>query len=114
MAQLHAVLSVLAEGESVRRDEWEPIVRMFVSSEMLMCQCGDAKPWQHALTWDEISATDWEPIRATPAAQKASRPPAIPPPIQRVCVQAVRSSLSDAGVHRNSFLLWFLPNRRDI
>jgi len=114
MAQIDAVLHALSQGKSVRRKEWEPYVHMFVLNDILMCQFGDAKPWEHALTWGEISALDWEPVRTTLAIQRASRTPATPPSVPRVSDRAVRSSLNDAGVRRNSFLLRFFPNRRDI
>lgn len=64
MAQIDAVLHALSQGKSVRRKEWEPYVHMFVLNDILMCQFGDAKPWEHALTWGEISALDWEPVRS--------------------------------------------------
>lgn len=66
MAQFAAVLPMLIEGESVRRAEWEPIVRMFVLHDHLMCQCGNANPWHHSLTWGEITALDWQLIQAEP------------------------------------------------
>jgi len=50
----------LTQGGSVRRDEWEPVVRMFVHRELLMCQSGDMDPWLHSLTWGEIAASDWQ------------------------------------------------------
>jgi len=59
MAQLHEVLSALVQGKSIQRSEWEPIIRMYVSSATLMCQCGDSKPWRHDLSWDDIEANDW-------------------------------------------------------
>jgi hypothetical protein len=65
MAQFGVVLPALAQGQSVRRDGWEPVIRMFVLSELLMCQCGNSKPWLHALTWEDITASDWRPIQAT-------------------------------------------------
>jgi len=114
MAQIDAVLDALSQGKSVRRVEWEPYVRMYVLNDILMCQFGDARPWEHSLTWGDISALDWEHIRTTPAAQPANRTPAPPPSVQRVSAEVLRGSHSDAEVRRNSFLLWFFPNRRDI
>jgi hypothetical protein len=114
MAQIDAILHALSQGKSVRREEWEPYVHMFVLNGILMCQFGDAKPWEHALTWGEISALDWEPIRIAPGAQLTNRTPATPPSVPRVSGRAVRSSLGDAGVRRNWFLIRFFPNRRDI
>ena len=114
MAQIDAILHVLSQGKSVRRKEWEPYVHMFVLNDILMCQFGDAKPWEHALTWGEISALDWEPVRTIPAVQLTKRTPATPPSVPRDSGLALQSSLGDAGVRRNWFLLRFFPNRRDI
>jgi hypothetical protein len=63
MARLDAVLPALTQGRSVRRDEWEPVVRMFVLGDTLMCQSGNASPWHHSLTWGELIASDWRLIR---------------------------------------------------
>jgi hypothetical protein len=60
MTQPETVVAALTQGQSVRRDEWEPIIKMFVARDMLMCQCGNSKPWQHSLTWDDIAAIDWK------------------------------------------------------
>ena len=109
MAQLDAVLHALSLGKSVRREEWEPHVRMFVSDEILMCQCGNAQPWQHALTWGEITAQDWQLFQTEPAAPQSQQTPAA-----LGSDRALRNSLSDAGVPRNSFLLRIFPNRRGI
>jgi len=62
MAQLSLILPALVRGESVRREGWEPVIKMFLSSELLMCQCGSSKPWHHALGWDDIVANDWRVI----------------------------------------------------
>jgi len=59
MAKFDKVVRALTQGHSVRRDKWEPIIRVFLSSDTLMCQRGSEKPWQCALSWDEIVATDW-------------------------------------------------------
>lgn len=60
MAQLETIVIALARGCSVRRNEWEPVIRMFVDGDLLMCQCNNSKPWQHSLTWDDIAAKDWQ------------------------------------------------------
>jgi hypothetical protein len=62
MAQFDKILPALIRGESVRREQWEPVIRMFVSSDSLMCQCGAARPWRYSLSWDEIAASDWRLI----------------------------------------------------
>ena len=59
MAQIDGVLRGLIQGRSARRDDWEPVIRMFLRSDMLMCQCGESQPWIHALGWDDITASDW-------------------------------------------------------
>jgi hypothetical protein len=59
MAQLNLILPALDRGHSVRRAEWDSVIRMFLSSELLMCQCGNSKPWPHALGWDDLAADDW-------------------------------------------------------
>ena len=114
MAQLDAVLHALSQGKSVRRDEWEPYVRMFVLNDILMCQYGEAKPWEHSLTWGEISASDWESIRSRPATRPANRAMATTPSTKRVFGLDSPSYFDDAGVSRNSFLRWFLPDRRGL
>jgi hypothetical protein len=62
MAQLDEVLPALTRGQSVRRGEWEPVVRMYVSRDALMCQSGNSEPWHHSLTWGELIASDWQLI----------------------------------------------------
>jgi hypothetical protein len=62
MAQLDEILPALTQGRSVRRDEWEPVVRMFVLKDALMCQSGNSAPWHHSLTWGELIASDWQLI----------------------------------------------------
>jgi len=114
MAQIDAVLHVLSQGKSVRREEWEPYVHMFVLNDILMCQFGDAKPWEHALTWGEISALDWEPVLTMPAAVLTNRKPATPPSVQRAPGLSLQSAPGNAGVRRNSFLLRFFPHRRGV
>lgn len=114
MAQIDAILHTLSQGKSVRREEWEPYVRMFVLNDILMCQYSDAKPWEHSLTWGEISALDWEPVRATPVVQLTNRTPATPPSAQRAPGLALQSTPGDAGMRRNSFLLRFFPHRRGV
>jgi len=114
MAQIDAVLHVLSQGKSVRREEWEPYVHMFVLNDILMCQYSDAKPWEHSLTWGELSALDWEPVGATPVVQLTDRTPATPPSVKRAPGLALQSALGNVGVRRNSFLLRFFPHRRGV
>jgi hypothetical protein len=60
MAQIDIVLTALTEGYSVQRRDWEPIIRIFVVSETLMCQCGNSTPWRYCLGWDDFAANDWQ------------------------------------------------------
>jgi hypothetical protein len=113
MALLDAVLHALRQGKSVRRGEWEPYVRMFVVNDILMCQCGEMKPWRHALTWSEICASDWEPIRSTAAVRPRNHEATTLLSTQRVSRLDLQSSLDDAGVSQNSPVRWLLPKRRD-
>jgi len=50
----------LTQGRSVRRSDWEPIIRMFVLEDTLVCQCGKSTPWRYSLGWDDIAADDWQ------------------------------------------------------
>jgi hypothetical protein len=75
MAQFSTVLSALTQGQSVRRTEWEPFVRMFVLNDQLMCQCSDMNPWLHSLTWGEVTALDWQPILAKSEGHQTSITP---------------------------------------
>jgi hypothetical protein len=73
MAQLEVVLPALRQGRSVRRDEWEPLVRMFVLKDALMCQSGNSDPWHHSLTWGELIASDWQLFHHQAAAEQRDR-----------------------------------------
>jgi hypothetical protein len=79
MAKFDAVLTALNQGRSVRREEWEPAVRMFVSFDTLMCQTGNSSPWLHSLTWGEVIAADWELFHAEPDAEPEKPEPVLPP-----------------------------------
>jgi hypothetical protein len=80
MAQLDEVLSALTQGQSVRRDEWEPVVRMFVSRDALMCQSGNSTPWHHSLTWGELIASDWQLIHLQPSVKQRDETSAMAAP----------------------------------
>ena len=75
MAQFEMIKPALNKGRSVRRDEWEPLTRMFVSGDTLMCQCGLSKPWRHSLSWNELDANDWKLFENEPVAQETSTYP---------------------------------------
>ena len=64
MANFATILPALIQGHSVRRDEWDPFIRIFVLNDHLMCQRGNTNPWYHSLTWGEVTALDWQLIAA--------------------------------------------------
>jgi len=73
MAKFDKVIAALTQGQSVRRENWDPDVRMFVRSDSLMYQNGVERPWQCALSWDEIAATDWQLLKAVSGAPQAQQ-----------------------------------------
>ena len=70
MATFDLILAQLNRGQSVRRENWPPDVKMFVQGNSLMYKYGSSKPWQCALSWDEIAATDWFFLKETPFARQ--------------------------------------------
>jgi hypothetical protein len=70
MSQIEEALGALVQGHSVRRETWEPTIRVFLTKGKLMCQYGAAKAWPCALSWDEIVATDWQLIEDSAVAQQ--------------------------------------------
>jgi hypothetical protein len=83
MTDFATILPALTQGQSVRRTEWEPLVRMFVLRDHLMCQCGSTNPWHHSLTWGEITASDWQPIQAESSDEQEFQTSVVPVPIPR-------------------------------
>jgi hypothetical protein len=81
MAQFATILPGLIQGQSVRRTEWEPFVRMFVLRDHLMCQCGDGNPWFHSLTWGEVTALDWQLIHTESSDEQEYETSFAPTPI---------------------------------
>jgi hypothetical protein len=81
MAQFSTILPLLTQGQSVRRTEWEPFVRMFVLRDHLMCQCRNTTPWHHFLTWGEVTASDWQPIQAESGVEQGHQASVTPKPI---------------------------------
>lgn len=73
MAKFDKVVAALTQGQSVRRENWHPDVRMFVYRDSLMYQNGVEKPWRCALSWDEIAATDWQLLKAASGAQQVQQ-----------------------------------------
>lgn len=81
MSEFATILPALTQGQSVRRTEWEPLVRMFVLRDHLMCQCGNTNPWHHSLTWGEITALDWQLIQAASSDEQGYETSFAPTPI---------------------------------
>jgi len=73
MAKFDKVIAALTQGQSVRRENWDPDVHMFVRSNSLIYQNGVEKPWRCALSWDEIAAPDWQLIKAVSCARQAAQ-----------------------------------------
>jgi hypothetical protein len=105
MGEFAAMLPALVEGESVRRIEWEPFVRMFVSHDHLMCQCGSTIPWHHSLTWAEITASDWHPIQAEPGDEQRRQASVVPAPIPHVPERGFRNLFNGSAAHYKLLLL---------
>ena len=81
MAKFDKVIAALTQGQSVRRENWDPDVRMFVRSDSLMYQNGVERPWQCALSWDEIAATDWQLLKVAPVALQVNQTSTERPPL---------------------------------
>ena len=102
MAQFDLMLPALTQGKSVRRDEWEPEVRMFVADDILMCQYGNSSPWQHSLTWGEIAASDWQLFQASEQEHQTS---ILSEPLCRVPEAGMRNLFNEIDAGRSPFLL---------
>jgi len=89
MARLDVVLPALNQGWSVRRGEWEPVVRMFVKSDALMCQSGSSNPWHHSLTWAELIASDWELVQPHAAVEQSEQSIVITAPTPSITERAL-------------------------
>jgi len=112
MAQFDTVLPALTQGRSVRRNEWEPKVRMYVLEDTLMCQCGNMNPWHHSLTWAEITAPDWQIIQAESAVEQENHMASASTPVSRLSGWAFRKPFSGSGALHSalffrSFLKWW-------
>jgi len=117
MAEFGAILSALAEGKSVRRSEWEPMIQMFVTDDTLMCQCGNAKPWLYTMTWGEIAASDWQLVNDGSSNKKTSQKLAPSAPDLRSSAKGIADSMGEAldPVTPSSPLpFWLFSRRRDI
>lgn len=107
MALFATILPALMEGESVQRTEWEPIVRMFVLDDTLMCQCGNANPWHHSLTWEEITASDWQLAQTRSTAEIEHQTYVIPTSIPGTSRRTFRNLFDESGPLHSS--LFFGP-----
>jgi hypothetical protein len=108
MAQFEMIKPALNKGRSVRRDEWEPLTRMFVSGDTLMCQCGLSTPWRHSLSWNELDASDWKVFENLPAIQERSTHPADQPKISRLSKSAQTLGTLAREIRPSSFLYCIL------
>jgi hypothetical protein len=106
MAQFATILPELIQGQSVRRMEWEPFVRMFVLRDHLMCQCRNTNPWHHSLTWTEITASDWHPIDAEFGVEQGHEASITPIPTPQL--QTVGNMFSESGLRHKSLLFGLL------
>jgi hypothetical protein len=109
MAHFAKVVRALTHGHSIRRDEWEPTIRMFVAGNTLMCQSGHSKPWRCALTWEEIAATDWQLIKTKPPVRRANLALAARPQVEGGSERAFTKSLNGTRESGNPSLFLFRP-----
>lgn len=105
MAPFVTILPALTQGQSVRRTEWEPFVRMFVLHDQLMCQCGNANPWHHSLTWAEITALDWQPIQTASSDEQGHKAPVASTPIPHASKRGFQNPFNKSEPRRKSLLL---------
>jgi len=106
MAKFDKVIAALTQGQSVRRENWDPDVHMFIRSGSLMYQNGIEKPWRCALSWDEIAATDWQLIKAVFGARQVAQI-AAEHPLLLVEELALPKSFSQVRSHFDSQALSF-------
>jgi hypothetical protein len=107
MAKFDKVIAALTQGQSVRRENWQPDVHMFVRNDSLMYQNGVGKPWQCALSWDEIAATDWQLLKIVSGARQAAQIAAERPHLLLVEELALPKSFSQVRSHFDSQALSF-------
>ena len=109
MAKFDKVIAALTQGQSVRRENWQPDVHMFVRNDSLMYQNGVTKPWQCALSWDEIAATDWQLLKAVSGARQPVEITAERPYLLLAEELALPKSFSQVRSHYESQSLSSLP-----
>jgi len=111
MAKFDKVIAALTQGQSVRRENWDPDVHMFIRSGSLMYQNGVEKPWRCALSWDEIAATDWRLLKAESDAEQGQQIAiaAERPLLLLVEELALPKSFSQVRSHFDSQALSFSP-----
>jgi hypothetical protein len=107
MAQFSTILPALTQGQSVRRTGWEPFVRMFVLRDHLMCQCRDTTPWHHALTWTEITASDWHPIQVESGVEQGHEASITPTPIPHLPERPLLKLSAESEPLRAVLLKWW-------
>ena len=101
MAKFDIVLAALNQGQSVRRENWLPDVRLFVKSDSLMYQHGGGQPWRCALSWDEITATDWQLLRSAPIVRQVNQTSTERQPLLLVEELALPRSFDQVRSHFN-------------
>jgi hypothetical protein len=109
MAKFDKVLTALTQGQSVRRENWQPEVHMFVHNDSLMYQHGDVRPWQCALSWDEIAAADWQLLKIVSGARQAVQIAAERPHLLLVEELALPKSFGQVRAHYESQSPSFSP-----
>jgi len=109
MAKFDKVLTALTQEQSVRRENWDPDVHMFVRSDALMYQNGVEKPWRCALSWDEIAAIDWQLIKAVSSAPEEHPMTAERPLLLLVEELALPKSFGQVRAYYESQSLSFPP-----
>jgi hypothetical protein len=113
MSEFSKVLLALAQGHCVQRERWEPINRLFVSGNSLMWQCGAAKPWRCALSWDELAATDWRLFVEASSVHRVNQAGAATSLLFRAPAQVLSGSLNEATARRESHIITLNDNHLD-
>lgn len=101
MTTLELIVSALTQGQSVRRENWLPDVRMFLQGNSLMHQSGSVKPRRCALSWNEIVATDWLLAKDTPVTLQVYQTPTERQPLLLVEELALPRSFDQVRWHFN-------------
>jgi hypothetical protein len=63
-----AVVPMLEQGRAVRMSRWEAITRMYINNGVMVCQRGDAEPYEYNPSWSEMQSKKWSVIKVAIAA----------------------------------------------